>query len=172
MRRLADSVETSSETGRRTGGGPDRRTARRWLFSEKLACIRCGVSYPEITPRIFSFNSPHGACPACDGIGYAMTPGSSRRGGLHAARSLRGLPGREAQAGKSVGQDGQTIDCRSDASIGPGGCRVLRFVEIHRARTGDCPSHPERDSRAARVSRQRRSGLSDAGSGGGHIVRR
>jgi excinuclease ABC subunit A len=45
------------------------------LFSEKLACIRCGVSYPEITPRVFSFNSPHGACPACDGIGYAMTPG-------------------------------------------------------------------------------------------------
>ncbi len=47
------------------------------LYSEKLACISCGVSYPEITPRVFSFNSPHGACPACDGIGYAMTPGSS-----------------------------------------------------------------------------------------------
>ena len=38
------------------------------LYSEQLACIRCGVSYPEITPRIFSFNSPHGACPACDGM--------------------------------------------------------------------------------------------------------
>ena len=49
---------------------------RTLLYSEKLACIRCGVSYPEITPRIFSFNSPHGACPACDGIGYAMTPGA------------------------------------------------------------------------------------------------
>jgi excinuclease ABC subunit A len=47
------------------------------LYSEKLACIRCGVSYPEITPRIFSFNSPHGACPACDGIGYAMTGDTS-----------------------------------------------------------------------------------------------
>src|SRR5207247_8335635 len=34
--------------------------------------------YPEITPRVFSFNSPHGACPACDGIGYAMTPGGVR----------------------------------------------------------------------------------------------
>ena len=33
------------------------------------------MSYPEVEPRIFSFNSPHGACPACDGIGYAMTPG-------------------------------------------------------------------------------------------------
>ncbi|MFQ5456353.1 MAG: excinuclease ABC subunit UvrA [Nitrospirota bacterium] len=39
------------------------------LFSEKLACIECGVSYPEISPRIFSFNSPHGACPECDGLG-------------------------------------------------------------------------------------------------------
>jgi excinuclease ABC subunit A len=71
-RRLADSVETALKL---TGGlvgvltGDDRTL----LYSEKLACIRCGVSYPEITPRIFSFNSPHGACPACDGIGYAMT---------------------------------------------------------------------------------------------------
>ena len=39
----------------------DGKTA---VYSEKLACIRCGVSYPEITPRVFSFNSPHGACSA------------------------------------------------------------------------------------------------------------
>jgi excinuclease ABC subunit A len=39
------------------------------LFSENLACPDCGVSYPELTPRIFSFNSPHGACPTCDGLG-------------------------------------------------------------------------------------------------------
>src|SRR5688572_28157758 len=42
------------------------------VFSEKHACIHCGVSYPEITPRLFSFNNPHGACPACDGIGAKM----------------------------------------------------------------------------------------------------
>jgi excinuclease ABC subunit A len=47
------------------------------LYSDKLACIKCGVSYPEVEPRIFSFNSPHGACPACDGIGYQVTPGSA-----------------------------------------------------------------------------------------------
>ncbi|HSL02580.1 MAG TPA: excinuclease ABC subunit UvrA [Nitrospiraceae bacterium] len=75
-RRLADSVETSLKlasglVGVLTDNGKVS------LYSEKLACIRCGVSYPEITPRVFSFNSPHGACPACDGIGYAMTPGSS-----------------------------------------------------------------------------------------------
>ncbi|HPH29750.1 MAG TPA: excinuclease ABC subunit UvrA, partial [Pseudomonadota bacterium] len=42
------------------------------IFSEHFACINCGVSYPEITPRLFSFNNPSGACPACDGIGAKM----------------------------------------------------------------------------------------------------
>jgi len=75
-RRLADSVETSLKlAGGLVGVLTDNGNVS--LYSEALACIRCGVSYPEITPRVFSFNSPHGACPACDGIGYAMTPGSS-----------------------------------------------------------------------------------------------
>ena len=75
-RRLADSVETSLKiAGGLVGVLTDNGNVS--LYSETLACIRCGVSYPEITPRVFSFNSPHGACPACDGIGYAMTPGSS-----------------------------------------------------------------------------------------------
>jgi excinuclease ABC subunit A len=76
VRRLADSVETALKL---TGGlvGVITEDGRTLLYSEKLACIRCGISYPEITPRIFSFNSPHGACPACDGIGYAMTGDAS-----------------------------------------------------------------------------------------------
>ena len=74
MRRLADSVENSLKlSGGLVGVLTDNGHVS--LYSEKLACIRCGVSYPEITPRVFSFNSPHGACQACDGIGYAMTPG-------------------------------------------------------------------------------------------------
>jgi excinuclease ABC subunit A len=73
-KRLADSVEAALKladglVGVLTEDGESL------LYSEKLACIRCGVSYPEITPRIFSFNSPHGACPTCDGIGFAMPPG-------------------------------------------------------------------------------------------------
>jgi len=40
-----------------------------WLLSERNACIDCGTSYPEISPRFFSFNSPHGACGSCDGLG-------------------------------------------------------------------------------------------------------
>ncbi|MDQ6988342.1 MAG: excinuclease ABC subunit UvrA [Mariprofundaceae bacterium] len=65
--RLADSVETALRYGE---GmlialiGKDER-----LFSEKCACASCGISYPEIEPRLFSFNSPAGACSQCDGIG-------------------------------------------------------------------------------------------------------
>jgi excinuclease ABC subunit A len=38
-------------------------------FSEKLACAACGISFPEVSPRMFSFNNPYGACPECSGIG-------------------------------------------------------------------------------------------------------
>src|SRR5258707_8747181 len=46
------------------------------LFSRSLACVTCGISMPEMTPRAFSFNSPHGACPACQGLGatYDFAP--------------------------------------------------------------------------------------------------
>ena len=39
------------------------------LFSRKLACVVCGISVPEMSPRAFSFNSPHGACQSCQGLG-------------------------------------------------------------------------------------------------------
>lgn len=42
------------------------------LFSEKFACLYCNISYPDLVPRMFSFNSPHGACPECDGLGTDM----------------------------------------------------------------------------------------------------
>jgi excinuclease ABC subunit A len=41
-------------------------------YSERFACDTCGISYPELVPRLFSFNSPYGACSACDGLGHAM----------------------------------------------------------------------------------------------------
>ncbi len=43
------------------------------LMSQRLACADCGISLPEIEPRIFSFNSPHGACPGCTGLGVKLT---------------------------------------------------------------------------------------------------
>ncbi len=42
------------------------------LFSERFACDHCGISLPELTPRLFSFNSPQGACPACSGLGTRL----------------------------------------------------------------------------------------------------
>ena len=44
-------------------------------FSEKLACPVCGISFPEISPKLFSFNSPYGACPVCSGLGYTTEVG-------------------------------------------------------------------------------------------------
>ncbi len=78
--RLADSVETalrlgdgvmivSDVTAPATEGAP---AARDRLFSEHYACAYCGISLPEIEPRTFSFNSPHGACPTCTGLGSQM----------------------------------------------------------------------------------------------------
>ena len=71
-RRLADSVETALKlTQGLVGVLTDTNAVT--LYSEQLACITCGVSYPELAPRVFSFNSPHGACPGCDGIGYEVS---------------------------------------------------------------------------------------------------
>ncbi len=66
--RLTDSVETALH---HTAGlvGVQIVDGEELLFSERFACPDCGVSYAEMTPRLFSFNSPQGACPACDGLG-------------------------------------------------------------------------------------------------------
>jgi excinuclease ABC subunit A len=42
------------------------------MFSENLACPKCGYSFPEINPKLFSFNSPYGACPECHGLGFKL----------------------------------------------------------------------------------------------------
>jgi len=66
--RLADSLELamSLSDGLVTVDVSGREPV---LFSEKSACIACGISYPDFTPASFSFNSPQGACPQCDGLG-------------------------------------------------------------------------------------------------------
>ncbi|MDP3789069.1 MAG: excinuclease ABC subunit UvrA [Candidatus Omnitrophota bacterium] len=68
-KRLTDSVETALKTGNGSliisGDSPKDDT----LFSELYACVECGISYEELEPRMFSFNSPYGACPACSGLG-------------------------------------------------------------------------------------------------------
>ncbi|BEU87976.1 excinuclease ABC subunit UvrA [Selenomonas sp. TAMA-11512] len=69
--RLADSLETAL----RMGDGVayvQIVDGELLMFSENFACVDCGISLPEITPRMFSFNSPFGACPVCSGLGSNM----------------------------------------------------------------------------------------------------
>jgi excinuclease ABC subunit A len=73
-KRLSDSLEVALKLADDTVIVASRPpgTGSHWseeTFSRKFACADCGVSYPEITPRMFSFNSPHGACPDCNGVG-------------------------------------------------------------------------------------------------------
>ncbi|MCB0217081.1 MAG: excinuclease ABC subunit UvrA [Caldilineae bacterium] len=71
--RLTDSVETALKLGAGLLGvsvlGGEATADQELLFSEHFACPDCGLSLPEIEPRSFSFNSPHGACPECQGLG-------------------------------------------------------------------------------------------------------
>jgi len=69
--RLADSVETALK---RADGIVliDVVGSEELLFSERFACVDCGISFEELSPRMFSFNSPYGACPTCDGLGHKM----------------------------------------------------------------------------------------------------
>ena len=69
-RRLADSVETALKTA--NGVVLINIKGKDMLFSEQSACLKCGISYEELTPRMFSFNSPFGACPTCSGLGQKM----------------------------------------------------------------------------------------------------
>ena len=70
--RVTDSVETSLRLGSGVIQTLDADTDEEELFSEQFACISCGVSLGEIAPRTFSFNSPHGACSECTGIGFKL----------------------------------------------------------------------------------------------------
>ena len=71
--RLADSVETALKSGSGLLIVTKQSEARKeTLFSTQNACPSCGISYGTLEPRMFSFNSPYGACPGCDGLGNKM----------------------------------------------------------------------------------------------------
>jgi excinuclease ABC subunit A len=80
-RRLADSVETALQLAEgiaaiavQTDGQAEGKAPREEIvnFSQNLACTYCGLSFDELAPRNFSFNSPYGACPTCDGLGTRL----------------------------------------------------------------------------------------------------
>ncbi|MBA2764042.1 MAG: excinuclease ABC subunit UvrA [Thermoleophilaceae bacterium] len=75
-KRLADSIETAVALADGMVGveilSEDDEPGEMRVFSERFACLECGTSMPELEPRIFSFNNPHGACPRCTGLGSQM----------------------------------------------------------------------------------------------------
>jgi len=101
--RLAEAVELALKTG---GGqvvvaGEDEQ-AGSLLYSSQYACVACGVSYQTPEPQLFSFNSPQGACPACEGLGdiYGIDPAklvtdpgkSLRKGAIGVLGTFRDMP--------------------------------------------------------------------------------
>ena len=75
--RLAESFETALRIGEDLAFAEDAESGARTTFSARFACPVSGFTIPEIEPRLFSFNNPFGACPACDGLGasYHFDPG-------------------------------------------------------------------------------------------------
>jgi len=81
-KRLSDSIETALSVGKgiviiskadpASQGQSSRISKSDTLYSSLHACLDCGISYENLEPRAFSFNSPYGACPACDGLGNKM----------------------------------------------------------------------------------------------------
>ena len=68
-RRLSESVEAAASLAEGLVE-IEEIDGERMTFSENFACLECGTSMPELEPRIFSFNAPHGACPSCTGLGF------------------------------------------------------------------------------------------------------
>jgi len=71
QKRLADSLATALNLSEGIAK-VEIVSGEELYFSEKFACVDCGISLPEISPRMFSFNNPYGACPQCDGLGTKM----------------------------------------------------------------------------------------------------
>ncbi|HEV8014977.1 MAG TPA: excinuclease ABC subunit UvrA [Stellaceae bacterium] len=70
--RVADSIETALKLADGIAIGENADSGEQIIFSAKFACPVSGFTIPEIEPRLFSFNNPHGACPTCDGLGTKL----------------------------------------------------------------------------------------------------
>ena len=89
-KRLADSLELAARAGQQiikisVLGADESGAPRQLVFSLKFTCAECGSAAPEVTPRLFSFNSPQGACPKCNGLGMASKRAKSSEDGAPCA---------------------------------------------------------------------------------------
>ena len=99
-----------------------------WL-SERFACVDCGISLPPIEPRMFSFNGPHGACPACDGLGARTVIDPERPNPMeadyHARTAMRA--GSTAKGRSRLSRDAAPASMRP-AAVGNRTCSVPMAV--------------------------------------------
>ena len=135
-RRLAESVEIALNLAEdivviNTLDGGDR------LFSRRLACTYCGVSMPEMTPRAFSFNSPHGACPDCQGLGavYDFDPARvipDESLSLDAGAIAPWAKGDKKLIKEALADAEPHVHHRSDGSVSPAAAQVARHSPLWR----------------------------------------
>ena len=181
--RLADSLEVAFRHGDGTALVEATRAGRRrrrepLFFSERHACPVCGVSYPELSPRFFSFNSPHGACPTCSGLGVQrrLRPGAGRAAADEAAARRRCAPVVRARAARARREPARRSrahyrfrrdtpfaalprggpDARSSTASGDEEIDVRRRARGGAARPAAVRRHPRRCSSAASARRASR----------------
>jgi excinuclease ABC subunit A len=143
--RLSESVETALRLADgmvRIDVGPGEREE---LLSERNACVDCGISFGEIEPRSFSFNSPHGACPACSGLGTRRELDPERIV-PDPDRSL--ARGASARRGILYGIHGETIAFEFDRggrteTVKRGWDGVIGELERRRRSSGDTGAHDD-----------------------------
>src|SRR5436853_124093 len=111
------------------------------IFSENFACPDHGVSLPELQPRIFSFNAPHGACPRCTGLG----DGARADRGVHVASPVPGLQGRPSEAGGARGHGRRQVDSRLHHPVRRAGALLPRRARSDADRGADRPPDREGD---------------------------
>ncbi|CAI7988871.1 UvrABC system protein A [Geodia barretti] len=92
-KRLADSIEVALKHGDEVVkiDAHDAPATESRRYTQRSACLECGAPFPQTVPQLFSFNSPHGACPSCNGLGV-RPPGRSRGGAAPADASPRPCP--------------------------------------------------------------------------------
>ena len=165
-RRLTESIETALQLANEIVviNGLDEGDR---LFSRRMACVNCGISVPELSPRAFSFNSPHGACPACQGLGaiWDLDPGARRARPLEIAgrRGHRAVGARRQEADRRRARvarrrpSASRSTCRLAAcrrNIGTCCCMGLRARRPLWSRRATEGSGLEEEEGAARAVRQ------------------
>ncbi len=111
QKRLADSVETALGLADGLIIAEDAKSGAQTLFSQKFACPVSGFTIPEIEPRLFSFNSPHGACAGCDGLGVKLLMDLDLIIPDHSIKVLDGAIVSWAKAGAFSSYYMQTLKC-------------------------------------------------------------